>query len=81
MAKVSTNLSLETEAVERAKRYSERHATSMSQLVNDYFSNLPVEADEESLQLGPTVRRLLGVAAGGADEDDYREYLLEKYGR
>lgn len=30
--------------------------------------------------LSPTVARLLGVAEGEIDGDDYREHLLERYG-
>lgn len=31
-------------------------------------------------RLSPTILRLLGVAAGGPDENDYHEYLVRKYG-
>lgn len=79
MARVTKNLSLDPRAVERGERYSERHATSLSQLVSDLLLRLPLEeADEE---LPPVVRRLLGVAAGGGGRDDYRRHLEEKYGR
>jgi hypothetical protein len=81
MAKQSVNLSLEHEAVERARRYSARHGTSISKLVNDYLANLPVDEERERPELTPAVRRLLGVAAGKADRDDYHRYLEEKYGR
>jgi hypothetical protein len=38
--------------------------------------------DEEWIQsLPPITRRLLGVARQGVDEDDYKEYLWQKYGR
>ncbi|HEX8320846.1 hypothetical protein [Longimicrobium sp.] len=40
------------------------------------------DRDEEWIQsLPPITRRLLGVARQGADEDDYKEYLWQKYGR
>lgn len=79
MARVTKNLSLDPEAVERGERYSELHSTSLSQLVSDFLSRLPLE--EEEPELTPTVRRLLGVAAGKTREEDYRDYLAEKYGR
>jgi hypothetical protein len=39
------------------------------------------EADTEWRQnLPPITRSLLGIASGGADEEDYKEYLWRKYG-
>ncbi len=80
MRKVSKNLSLDVTAVERGERYSERHGTSLSQLVSDFLSRLPV--DEPARDLSPTVRLLLGVAAGPrqSDRKDYRDHLWAKYG-
>ena len=79
MPRVTKNLSLDPAAVERGERYSERHATSLSQLVSDLLLRLP--ADDEGAELTPTVRRLMGIAKGGTDEEDYHQYLLGKYGR
>ena len=79
MARVTKNLSLDPKAVERGERYSELHSTSLSQLVSDFLLRLPV--DEGEPELTPTVRRLLGAAKGGPDEDDYHEYLFQKYGK
>jgi hypothetical protein len=81
--KESLNLSIDSVSIERARRYSQRHDTSISQLVNDFFATLPSDAEEEEWQrdLSPTIRRLLAVGRGEADEEDYREYLMEKYGQ
>ena len=79
MPKITKNLSLDSEAVERGERYSRLHSTSLSRLVSDFLSRLPL--DEDQPDLSPTVRRLLGVAKGGPDVDAYHEYLYEKYGR
>ena len=79
MRRVTKNLSLDPAAVERGERYSERHATSLSQLVSDLLLRLP--ADDEEADLTPTVRRLMGIAKGDVDEEDYRQHLLDKYGR
>ncbi|MEW6747474.1 MAG: DUF6364 family protein [Planctomycetota bacterium] len=78
MAKISKKLSLDPKAVERGERFSRLHSTSLSRLVNDFLAQLPV--DDVEPDLTPTVRRLLGVAKGGPDENDYREYLFQKYG-
>lgn len=77
MARIYKKLTLDPKAVERGERWCQRHSTSLSQLVSDFLSQLPLDEDEPDLP--PVVRRLLGVAKGGPDEDDYREYLFEKY--
>lgn len=79
MPRVTKNLSLDPAAVERGERYSELHSTSLSQVVSDLLMRLPL--DDGDAELTPTVRRLLGIAKGGADEEDYHQYLLDKYGR
>lgn len=81
MAKQSKNLSLDPEAIRRGERYSELHQTSISQLVSNFLSCLPVDSDEQERPLSPAVRRLLGVGSGASDVEDYRRHLMEKYGR
>lgn len=73
------NLTLDDEAMARAERYSRQHGTSISQLVGDFLRSLPLEPSPAALS--PAVRRLLGVAAGGAaDAAAYRSHLVRKYG-
>ena len=79
MPRVTKNLSLDPAAVERGERYSELHSTSLSQVVSDLLMRLPL--DDGGSELTPTVRRLLGIAKGGTGEEDYHQYLLDKYGR
>ena len=81
MPKERVNLFLDRDAMERARRYSQKHDTSVSRLVSDYLAGLPTEEAEVTAELTPTVRRLVGVAAGGGDRKAYREYLYKKYGR
>ena len=81
MAKQSKNLSLDPEAVRRGERFSELHHTSISQLVNSFLSNLPIESEEQEGTFSPAVRRLLGIGSGNTNAEDYRRHLLEKYGR
>ncbi|HEU4457157.1 MAG TPA: DUF6364 family protein [Longimicrobium sp.] len=80
MARTTLNLSIDADAVERARKYSELHDTSISRLVNDFLARLPMTEGNDAAELTPTVRRLLGIAEGGPDEEDYHRYLLEKYG-
>jgi hypothetical protein len=80
MSKRSLNLSVEPSSIERAQRYSRRHGVSISKLVDDFLSHLPM--DEEALaSLTPDVRALIGIGAGEAGRESYRRHLLEKYGR
>lgn len=80
MSKQRLNITVDPAVIERARRYTQRHNTSISRLVTEFLSQLPVEHDSEET-LTPTVRRLLGVAKGGGDREDYQRHLVEKYGR
>lgn len=78
-AKKPRNLTLDDEAMARGERYSQKHGTSISRLVGDFLRALPLEPSDRALS--PSVRRLLGVAAGQEiDRDTYRAHLLRKYG-
>ena len=80
MSRERINLSLDRDAIERGRRYSQKHDTSISRLVSEYLAGLPADAEAGPAELTPGVRRLLGVAAGGGDRKAYREYLYQKYG-
>lgn len=80
MSKQRLNITVDPAVIERARRYTQRHNTSISRLVTEFLSQLPVEHDSEE-SLTPTVRRLLGVAKNGGDREDYRRHLVERYGR
>jgi Family of unknown function (DUF6364) len=80
MPKKRLNITVDAAVVERARRYTRRHNTSISGLVGQFLAHLPDADVSDAEDLSPTVRRLLGVAAGGPDRDDYRRHLLEKYG-
>jgi hypothetical protein len=73
------------------------HGTGVAETIEQLIDTLPANGtsghpgavpqvsgpeDEDWVrELTPGVRTLLGIAAGDADEEDYRRYLLEKYGR
>lgn len=80
MPKKRLNITVDADVVERARRYTRRHNTSISGIVSQFLAHLPDEDSEEAEDLSPTVRRLLGIAVGGPDREDYRRHLLEKYG-
>jgi hypothetical protein len=77
---VAKNLSLESDAVERGERYGRLHGTNLSRLVTDFLRALPLEPPTGRAP-SPVVRRLRGVAAGGASDRTHdREYPHKKYG-
>jgi uncharacterized protein DUF6364 len=78
MGKIVKNLTLDPEAVKKGERYSRKKGTSVSQIVSDFLSGLPDDSDS---RLSPAVSRLLGIAAGKADESTYHRYLEKKYSR
>jgi hypothetical protein len=81
MTKVSLKVTVDQAAADRARRYSARHGVSISKLVGDFLSRLPLEDVAELQMEGPITRHLFGIAKGGPDEEGYHRYLLEKYSR
>lgn len=70
-------LSVDEALVEKAREYSRRQGTSISQMVSRFLAALPDEEEEYT----PTVRRLLSVLPPEAEAAEYRRGLEEKYGR
>ena len=73
-------LSVDDKVVKRAKRYAEKHGTSVSRLVQgflDLLSRPPALKVEEDAET-PVLRRLRGILKQG-DREDYRKHLTEKY--
>ncbi len=81
MGKERINLSIDRAAVDRGRLYSKMRRTSISRLVSDFLASLPIEEAIDRKPLTPAVGRLLGLASGGLDEEDYHRHLVEKYGR
>jgi hypothetical protein len=66
-------LSVDEAIIERARRYSARHQTSISRLVSDFLAALA--KDEPQAELSPPVRRLFGLLPREAGREEYRSYL------
>lgn len=64
--------------LERAKEYAENNQTSVTRLISQYLSQLPVENDY--LQDAPIVRSLIGILSPETTIEDYWRYIEEKYG-
>ncbi|MDQ3604742.1 MAG: DUF6364 family protein [Gemmatimonadota bacterium] len=78
MSLTKLTLSVDEALVEKAREYSRRRGTSISQMVSRFLAALPEDGKEEYT---PTVRRLLGILPPEADVTDYHRHLEEKYGR
>ena len=75
MALTKLTLSVDEELIRKAREYSRRYETSISQLVSNFLERLP----EPGQEFSPTVRRLYGILPSDVDEADYRRHLEEKY--
>ena len=86
VSKVAKNLYLEPDAIEHADKYAQLHRTNLSQLVSDFLRSLPLKSSSQT-EYSPTLRRLIGSAVPReadiqpATVEDYREHLIDKYGR
>ncbi len=77
MSRKKLTLSVDEQVIERARRYSRRHNTSISQLVSNYLAQLDTSEGEEAYS--PTVRRLLGILPSDTNVEQYYRHLEEKY--
>jgi len=75
MPKSKLTLSVETSVVERAKRFSRRNQTSISELVSRFLASLDDHAEDSM----PVVSRLRGVLPPDVSADEYHEHLESKY--
>jgi hypothetical protein len=77
MLRKKLTLSVDEQVIERARRYSRRHNTSISQLVSNYLAQLDANEGEEAYS--PTVRRLLGILPSDTNVEQYHRHLEAKY--
>jgi len=73
-------LRLDETLIRSAKRHSAVTGKSVSRLVADYFALIDAADRHGSGELTPRVWSLVGALAGAsANEQDYRDHLLEKH--
>lgn len=75
MAKTKLTLSVDEATIKRAKRFSERNQTTVSELVSRFLSSL----DDHEAVVAPITSRLRGVLPTDVSVEDYREHLESKY--
>jgi len=75
-SKKKLTLEVDADVIERARRYSRKHGTSISQLVTTYLRHLDAPPDRE---LSPLVQRLTGILPIDVSSEDHRRHLEEKH--
>jgi len=75
-AKKKLTLSVDEDVIEKARRYSDAHGTSISRLVTTYLDQLDAPSDEPR---SPWVERLSGILPSDVSVEDYRRRLQRKY--
>jgi len=74
-------LRMDEDLIRRGKAFAKESGKSVSRLVEDYFALLDNHEEFDKEELSPLVKSLSGVLKGtGASEEDYYEYLEDKYG-
>lgn len=76
MTATKLTLLVDKKIIERTKRYTKHHHTTISRLVSRLLERLTNEDMEE---LPPAVVRLLGVLPKEALLDEHRAHLRDKY--
>ena len=76
MAKTKLTLSVEEATINRAKRFSERNQTTVSELVSRFLSSL---GDHEEAST-PITDRLVGVLPSDTSTEEHHDYLESKHG-
>jgi hypothetical protein len=77
MALKKLTLTVDQDVIEKARRYSAAHNTSISRLVGQFLARLP----SGEKRYGPAVERLIGLLPPEVSVSEYHEHLEEKYGR
>ena len=75
MSKKKLTLSVDEAVVERAKQFSRRNQTTVSQLVTEFLGSL----EEKGAISTPVVRRLRGVLPSSVTRDEHRAHLAAKH--
>lgn len=76
-------LRLDSNVIERAKRYARSHQTSLSRMIESYLDSVTEQENKTEMpEITPLVESLSGVIHLPADYDykkEYRDYLEKKH--
>lgn len=70
-------LTLDDKIIQRAKRYARTKGRSVSELVESYFKSITDPEDDQSDELSPSVKSLMG-SFKAPQNFDYKEILREE---
>ncbi len=76
MAKTKLTLSVDKALVVKAKQFSQRNETTVSELVSQFLASL----DDDRGIAAPITSRLRGILPSSVEREGYREHLEEKHG-
>lgn len=76
MAKTKLTLSVDKALIVRAKQFSRRNDTTVSELVSRFLASL----DDDWGRAAPITARLRGVLPAGVTRADHQRHLEVKYG-
>jgi len=69
----------ESELIKEIKVYAKEHNTSVSKIVNTFFKNL-LHQEKPNKKQSKITDSLIGIInSKTVDENDYKDYLAEKY--
>jgi len=76
-------LSMDAEVIKRAKEFAKKNQTSLSQLIENYFSNLTMKEKKDGKEeISASVKSLSGILQLPQNFDykkDREQYIQEKY--
>ena len=71
-------------AIDRAKKYAQKHRQSLSVIVENYFNTIAGKESMNEIEISPNVIELSGIIKLSEDiklKDIYGSHLLEKYSK
>ena len=77
MEETKLTVRIPRELVNKAKQFAAQNHTTLTNLIEAYLQNIPVQG---SLDNAPIVRRLTGSLSQDISIVDYQKHLEEKYG-
>ena len=70
-------LSMDREVIQKTKEWAQKHRTSLSKLVENYFTFIITDTNDDS-HLAPITKSLIGVFKSKDSELSYKD-LIRKY--
>lgn len=75
-------LSIDDSVIRKAKEFAKKNHTSLSQMIEDYFSGITQKAEIKEEAISPALKSLVGILKLPNDYDfknDRTEFLEKKY--